>query len=249
MRTSKKEIITSLVDQARSFRFCGPSDDPDEQTAVTFDFRHLVIQFKRLVGPILPEEAASRLDAIDVEGDNIYSAYEAKAELDALLPDIEDVLEQLDDSGIPITMNLWAIDPALVTRLADIKSSQVEITPLVRMCREINSSFAQGNVLATVLLMRTILNYVPPVFGYETFDQVVAHVGKSLKENFHHLESGLRKVADFHAHSRIRKQGSYPSVAQVDPFRPQFELLLQEVAERLASDTVGGRPVPNTYLN
>ena len=66
MRTSKKEIITSLVDQARSFRFCGPSDDPDEQTAVTFGFRHLVIQFKRLVGPILPEVAASRLDAIDV---------------------------------------------------------------------------------------------------------------------------------------------------------------------------------------
>ncbi|HUV97144.1 MAG TPA: hypothetical protein VMV98_06705, partial [Acidobacteriaceae bacterium] len=130
MRTSKKEIITSLVDQARSFRFCGPSDDPDEQTAVTFGFRHLVIQFKRLVGPILPEAAASRLDAIDVEGNNICSAYEAKAELDALLPDIEDVLEQLDDSGIPITTNLWVIDRALVTRLADIKSSQVEIAPL-----------------------------------------------------------------------------------------------------------------------
>ena len=68
MRTSKKEIIRSLIDRARSFRFCGPSDDPDEQTAVTFGFRHMVIQFKRLVGPILPEAAASRLDAIDVEG-------------------------------------------------------------------------------------------------------------------------------------------------------------------------------------
>jgi hypothetical protein len=41
------------------------SEDPDEQTAVTYGFRHLVVQFKRLVCPILPQAAASRLNAID----------------------------------------------------------------------------------------------------------------------------------------------------------------------------------------
>jgi hypothetical protein len=35
MATAKKEIIANLIEQAQSFRFCGPSDDPDEQTAVT----------------------------------------------------------------------------------------------------------------------------------------------------------------------------------------------------------------------
>jgi hypothetical protein len=43
----RKEIIADLIESARNFRFCGPSDDPDEQTAVTAGYRHLVIQFKR----------------------------------------------------------------------------------------------------------------------------------------------------------------------------------------------------------
>jgi len=51
--------------------------------------------------------------------------------------------------------------------------------------------------------MRNVLNHVPPVFGCDTFEQVLANVGKSLKESFNHLENGLRKVADFHAHRKI----------------------------------------------
>jgi hypothetical protein len=90
---AKKDLIASAIGEVRRFRFCGPSDDPDEQTAVTVGFRHLIVQLKRLAGPLLPEDAASRLSAINVEVDNLYSAYDAKAELDALLPDIEGVLE------------------------------------------------------------------------------------------------------------------------------------------------------------
>lgn len=39
MRTNKKEVITDLIEGARRFRFCGPSDDPDEQTAVAVGHR------------------------------------------------------------------------------------------------------------------------------------------------------------------------------------------------------------------
>jgi Abortive infection C-terminus len=104
---TKKQLITNAMEAAEAFRFCGPSDDPDEQTAVTVGFRHLIIQLQRLAGPILPVPAAARLNAIDVEVNNVYSAFEAKAELDALLPDIEGALEIFDDaekeSATPIT--------------------------------------------------------------------------------------------------------------------------------------------------
>jgi hypothetical protein len=83
--------------------------------------------------------------------------------------------------------------------------------------------------------MRTVLNHVPPVFGHETFGQLVANSGKSLKDSFDHLENGLRKIADFHTHRRIAAVESYPSAVQVEPFKPQFELLLQQVASRLKS--------------
>lgn len=48
---------------------------------------------------IFSQTAASRLNSIDVEVNNVYSAYEAKAEWDSLLPDIEAALELLDDTG------------------------------------------------------------------------------------------------------------------------------------------------------
>ncbi len=97
MSTDKKELIMRLLEDARRFRLCGPSDDPDEQTAVTVGYHHLVVQLKRLAGPVLSEEAAARLNSIDVEIDNIYSAYKAKAEIDALLPELESALEVADD--------------------------------------------------------------------------------------------------------------------------------------------------------
>jgi len=199
---------------------------------VTSGYFHLVVQFKRLVGPILPEDAAHRLNEIKVEIDSIYSVYEAKAELDALLPEIEDALETLNEAGAPIRGCI--VDPALIARLSELKSARLDVTSLAQMCREINSSYTHGNVLGTVLLMRTVLNHVPPAFGNDTFAQVLAGMGKSLKESFEHLENGLRKIADFHAHRKIEQTETYPSMAQVEPFKPQFELLLQQVVIRAA---------------
>lgn len=233
MTTSKRERIVDLIEQAERFRFCGPSDDPEEQTSVTSGYRYLMTQFKRLVGPILPEEPASRLNSINVEIDNLYSVYDAKAEFDALIPDIEAALEFADDGAVGSGANRWIIEPGIIARLTEANSSAVDVGTLAKMCREINSSYAYGNILATALLMRTVLNHVPPVFGCETFAQVAANVGKSLKESFDHLENGLRKVADFHTHRKIAAAESYPSVAQVEPFKPQFELLLHQVEARL----------------
>jgi hypothetical protein len=95
LSATKRDMIASAVAEVRRFQFCGPSDDPDEQTAVTAGYRHLVIQLQRLAGPILPAEAASRLNAVNVEIDNLYSAYDASSEISALLPDIETALENV----------------------------------------------------------------------------------------------------------------------------------------------------------
>jgi hypothetical protein len=84
LRPDRKAIIQSLVNDIRKFRFCGPSDDPDEQTAVTVGYHTLITKLKRLAGPILPTSAAQRLEAIDVEIDDIRSVYAANAEVEPL---------------------------------------------------------------------------------------------------------------------------------------------------------------------
>lgn len=235
MATNKKEVIAQLVEDARRFKFCGPSDDPDEQTSVTAGYRHVVIQLKRLAGPLLPEAERLRLNSLEVEVNNIYSAYEAHAEIQALLPDIEAALEHSNEAGLAIGTSAWIVDSSLIDRLAQTSSTAVDIDSLVRLCKEINSSFAHGNIVATALVMRAVLNYVPPAFGQGTFEQVVAHIGRSLKDSFGHLENGLRKIADFHTHRRIGGGDFYPSVAQVEPYKPQFELLLQQVVAKVGA--------------
>ncbi len=90
------EAIRQAIVRLRQFRFCGPGDDPDEQLAVTMGYRHLLIQLKRLATPLLPVDAATRLNALDVEIDNIYTVYEAAPEVDALIPVIEKTVDPIE---------------------------------------------------------------------------------------------------------------------------------------------------------
>ena len=124
--------------------------------------------------------------------------------------------------------------PSVIDQIQQTSSSDLDTTVLVRLCKEINSCFSHGNIVATALTMRAVLNYVPPVFGQETFEQVLAQCERSHKENFTHLQEGLRKIADYHTHRTMTKFDSYPSENQVEPFKPQFEFLLHQVLSRLS---------------
>ncbi len=215
--------MTDLVRSAQGFRFCGPSDDPDEQTSVTAGYRYLVVQFKRLASPLLASPLASRLNAIEVEIDNLYSAYDAKAELDALLPDIEAALEHLDDGGLDPVNKTTVIADSRLVELRSLTSSDFDFRKLVRMCEEINSVYALGCYYATAMLIRGLLDHVPPIFGLGTFREVsnnYAGGGKSFKESMQHLENISRKVADGHLHMPIRKSESLPTSHQVDCGQP-----------------------------
>ena len=230
---NKNQRIAELIANTRAFRFCGPSDDPDEQTAVCVAYRHLVTQLQRLAAPVLPETERLRLNAIDIDIHSIYSVYEANAELESLLFDIEFAIENVDVNSFSIGTAAQIIDMSVITKLESVSSEDFDTSFLVRLCKEINSSFAHGNVVSTVLTMRAILNYVPPLFGHTNFEQVTANATRTLKSSLTHLQDGLRKIADFHAHRTINKFDVYPSSAQVDPYKPQFELLLLEVLSRL----------------
>lgn len=223
--------IRNVMSSIRTFRMCGPGDDPDEITNVTIGFRSLLIQLKRLAGPMLPESMSKRLEAIDVEVDNVYSVYEAKSEMEALIIEINEVIDSKAETYVPILSGAQLIDPKLIELLEFTYCPQYDLILLSKLCREINASYSQGNHIATILLMRAVLNYIPPIFGQETFAQVVANAGRSLKPVFGTLEEGLRKIADYHTHRRIDNSNMYPSSAQIEPFKPQFELLVQEAIQ------------------
>jgi hypothetical protein len=231
--TRKNEVLR-LVSEFRSISFERVSmDDGDSQTAATVNYRHLLLSLQRLASPLLPKSLAKRLGAIEVDVQNIYSLFEAHAELTPLLYDVEEALEAADGVNVSSLSEESLIDPDLIAKLdrAPAKNDHVEF--LSRMCQEINSCYSQGHTLATLLLMRALMNYVPPLFCHRTFADVAAQSPLSVKKQFGNLQEGLRSIANYQTHRVMKPGDCYPSRGQVEPFRAAFELLIEQVIQKL----------------
>lgn len=236
--SDRQTRLAGIVGDLESFRSCNPSDDPDEQTSVVESYRYLVTHLKYLCRGIVPSGISEHLASIDPKAfESIYDVYNAKAEIDVVLPDILSVA--LDPCAEESAPTEYFVSAALVARLESISCGSFHTVKLAGYCRELNSSYYHGNVVACLLLIRAIMNHIPPVFGHSTFEQVAANVPRSQKETFTHLQSGVRKLADMYTHTPIRRREAYPTRTQVDPYKAQVEVLLQEVLCRLEED--GGR--------
>jgi hypothetical protein len=90
---------------------------------------------------------------------------------------------------------------------------------------ELNIVAGNGCHMATAMIVRAVVDHVPPVFKCKTFGEVANSYGgsRSFKE---HMAN--RMVADGHLHTQIRQRESIPTPVQVD-FRAALGELLGEV--------------------
>jgi hypothetical protein len=135
----------------------------------------------------------------------------------------------------------WVIHSRVLDKLDRVPTTSGDVEFLVRVCGEINFCFSQGHTLATLLVMRALLNYVPPIFGHQNFAQVAAHSPKSVKKHLENLEEGLRSVADYQTHRVMKRGDCYPSPGQVEPFKLAFELLIEQVIQQLHGAAAGAQ--------
>jgi hypothetical protein len=131
------------------------------------------------------------------------------------------------------------VDLSRMAALQSISGVSWDFSRLVELCRELNVAHEHQCHLSTAMLLRTILNHVPPVLGFNTFAEVASNYGgpksnRSFKDNMHRLEKSLRSIADIHLHSSIRSREDLPTAVQVD-FAADLDLLLGEVI-RVASE-------------
>jgi hypothetical protein len=107
------------------------------------------------------------------------------------------------------------------------------LSKLIRTCEELNICFAGECHLAVAMLVRSVLDHVPPLFGCKSFAEVGNYSGaRSFKASMSHLESSSRKIADSHLHQQIRKSESLPNETQVN-FANDIDVLLAEVVRIL----------------
>jgi hypothetical protein len=93
--------------------------------------------------------------------------------------------------------------------------------------------------LSVPIIGRAILDHVPPIFGFTTFDQVSNNYGgqgvkknKSFKGSMAQLNNSLRNIADNYLHQKIRNSEILPNKNQIN-FSQDLDVLLGEIVRIL----------------
>jgi hypothetical protein len=131
------------------------------------------------------------------------------------------------------TKNEYFVDKNRIAELRAITSQSYDLTKLIQLIDELNICYANGCYLAASMIARTVLNHVPPIFGYTKFEEVANNYqGQSFQKSMLHLQNSLRNIADAHLHLPIRKKETLPNKTQVN-FANDFDVLLAEIVRVL----------------
>lgn len=109
------------------------------------------------------------------------------------------------------------------------KGGKFDFSRLLQMLVELDQAFSVENYISVILLVRAILDHIPPIFSLNSFAEVANNSGsKSFKDSMLHLENSSRKIADSYLHTRIRIKESLPNKTQVN-FSNDIDVLLAEI--------------------
>lgn len=128
------------------------------------------------------------------------------------------------------------VDPDRINELKALKCKEFDLSKLVRLCEEINVCFATECYLAMLMLTRSVIDHVPPIFGCRNFSEVTNNYpgSRSFKEAMQQLDTASRKIADHYLHTQVRRAESLPNATQID-FSNALDFLLAEVGRVLKS--------------
>jgi hypothetical protein len=146
---------------------------------------------------------------------------------------LENIKIDLEQKKIIISGQRIFLDSNLIADFKSLINPQFDPKKLIVYFEELNKNYRAGNVISCILLIRAVLNYVPPVFGQTTFIQVISQCGRSLKDIFDPLEQGIRKIADLHTHQLISNNETCPTLNQIESYKPQFEVLVSEIWKKI----------------
>lgn len=216
---------------------CGPSDDPDKQYAYTASFRDLLIRLvntlKRLNDPVIND----LLQFIN-ENFNVGLISEAHYQKSRIIPIFDYLNEIKGNKEHPIYTfhNGNFIDKEILDKIRRLKSRKHDFRKLIKFIEELDFNYTNNNYLASLLLLRAIMNHIPPIFGFNTFSEYVANTGRSIKSVLQKLEYDARPIADMHSHYTIRKKEILPTKNQIEPFKSSMEILLHEIVVKVDED-------------
>ncbi len=156
---------------------------------------------------------------------------DAKTVLESLIQEIDEYSLEEKNSII----DKYYVDPERITELKNINNPNFDLVKLIRICEELNICFRNRCFLSVIMLVRSLIDHVPPAFGVKGFAEVANNYNngtKSFKQSMQNLSNSSRKIADAHLHTQIRNKESLPNQVQVD-FSNDLDVLLGEIVSIL----------------
>jgi hypothetical protein len=216
---------------------CGPSDDPDMQTAYLYGFRDIAKRFLAAAKRIGDPDLSELIVGLDPSPEYNTDAYDLKGDLIGVIDYLREVAKN-PEYEIGVTNNSAFLDQGIVSQLKSIKPPPYDFIKFARFCEELNDAYRRGNYLSCTLLIRAVMNHVPPIFGVQNFNQVVANSSRSIKAVLSRLEDEARPVADLPTHMLIRFKESIPTKHQSSHIKQVLRFSFRKYwlrANRLAS--------------
>ncbi len=232
--TTALSLALDLADQIEQFPLgrCGPSDDPDMQYAYTAGFRDIAIRFVAAIKRIGDPDLSNMVSSLEMPANYISEAHDLRAKLFTVIDYLNEIAKD-PNYATQAAANAAFLDPEIIIKLKAVPASKLDARKLTKMCEELNDAYSRGNYITSLLLLRAIMNHVPPVFSANTFSEVVAQSGRSVKVIISRLNDDARPIADLHTHFLMRASEHLPTKNQIEPYKAAFEILMQEVIFRL----------------
>jgi hypothetical protein len=157
----------------------------------------------------------------------------AHAEIDLALLSRRTSTRSAKGTSVPEATPL--VDTTRLEQVRALRPLQFDLTRLVRLCEELNLSYANGAFMAVAALTRAVIDHVPPIFNCKSFGEVANNYpgSKSFRESMQHLENTARTIGDAHLHVQIRRKEVLPTATQVN-FAHELDVLLGEIVRILS---------------
>lgn len=121
------------------------------------------------------------------------------------------------------------IDKNTLLRLSKIESYDFDLSKLISLCNELDDNYSLENYYSCAMLLRAILDHIPPIFGEQNFEGVYAHGKRSFKDIIKPLNETAKNIGHVYLHAQVSKKVLAVTKTQIS-FQANLDVLLNEVS-------------------
>lgn len=190
------------------------------------EFWKLAHRFVAEIALLPDDKLRSIVVNLDPEPEDAAAAFRLHARFGGVAVAVRDYFRRLEAKP---RITAPYVSEELIAELSNSELPTLDLSKTRGMCEELNACYERDNFIACALLIRAIMSRVPPVFGQQTFEQVAANAPRSVKKALTAMEETARAISDLHNHAVMRAREPLPTRCQIEPFRANMEVLLQEI--------------------